>query len=116
MNHPINVRVLADGTPHCEPQEPHAQRGDTVTWQGLVHTGEFHGKILGDKQSGFAASELPTLQIDASKLPMNRARWDSTSSTLTVGAAVATGAYKYSITVAGKTLDPVIIIDLQQEA
>lgn len=111
MNHSIIVKVKDDGTPHCDPQEPHVQPGDTLTWQGMQHNGEFQGKILGDKQSGFAEADLPYLQVDATNRPVTPVKWDSLSSTLTIGDDAERGAYKYSVTVAGKTLDPVIIID-----
>lgn len=111
-DHPIKVRFNANGTPECFPIETAGvQRGDTLTWSGEAHSGVFEGKVLGAKQKNFNAQDLPNLQVDNTKIPVQPATWNSAAPTLTVKANAEFGAYKYSVTVGNHTVDPIVLIE-----
>ena len=122
----IEVKLKADGSVICVPNEQTARRGDRIIWFGLEHTGSFDGKVKGEKQRGFVESDLPALSvakgtvdgalfptatIDASGKQVPKRDWKNGES-LAVRTDAPTGAYKYTVRVKGKKdADPIVIID-----
>lgn len=122
----IEVKLNADGSVICVPNEQTAQRGDRIIWFGLEHTGAFDGKVKGEKQRGFVESDLPSLSVakgtvdgalfptattDASGKQVPKKGWKNGES-LVVRTDSPTGAYKYTVKVKGKKdADPIVIID-----
>ena len=122
----IEVKLKADGSVICVPNEQTAQRGDRIIWFGLEHTGAFDGKVKGEKQRGFVEADLPVLSVakgtvdgavvptattDAAGRQVPKRGW-KTGESLAVRADAPTGAYKYTVKVKGKKdADPIVIID-----
>ena len=107
----VTISVEADGTPVCTPLEITARRGEFIRWVGVEHSGEFIGRIRGEKQKGFKKEDLPRLDIDKSQKPFAPDSWPVADVKVMVKRDAKPGAYKYNITVAGVALDPVVIIE-----
>ena len=107
----VTISVEADGTPVCTPLEITARRGEFIRWVGVAHSGEFVGRIRGEKQKGFKKEELSGLDIDPSEKPFAPVKWPVSNVRVQIKQDAKPGAYKYNITVAGVELDPVVIIE-----
>jgi hypothetical protein len=97
----ITVKIKPDGTPDCSPDVTRVRPGGTIKWAGKAHTGFFTGNAPGPlpfAPHGWAVvSEHPDFH---------------NPDTVQVHPQAATGvSHKYSVTVGGKTLDPIVIID-----
>jgi hypothetical protein len=80
----------------------------------------FEGRVNGPVRQQFTLAEFPAIHPIAGPLPFDSHPWEVIDespgainpSTVNVGAKAQSGVmYKYSITAAGHTLDPIIIVD-----
>jgi hypothetical protein len=96
---PIRVSVDADGTPSATPDSVTACEGETLRWVF----------------QGADAKEFSVLFASADESPFDWKRQTGATVTGTVRAGAAKNGkkteYKYSVDVAGKVLDPQIIIE-----
>ena len=114
VEHQIRISLGPEGKPSCSPCEMPARRGELVRWVGVAHTGEILGRIIGPKQRGYSQPELEAggIEWDPTKKPFSQnGVWGPGSSMLRVNDDAEPGAYKYSVTVNGVVVDPVVIIE-----
>ena len=109
----IEISLGPNGKPVCSPCEMVARRGEIVKWVGVQHTGEILGRIIGPKQHGYTQTELEAgVEWDPTSKPFSQGGvWGPGNSQLQVNADAEPGAYKYSVTVDGVVVDPVVIIE-----
>jgi hypothetical protein len=113
QEHEVTISTDASGKPVCTPLEIAARRGDSVRWVGVNHTGRFLGRIKGSKQRGFTEADIAAgIEADSSKIPFSQGgAWGGAANRLEISKNAEPGAYKYSVTVNGVELDPVVIIE-----
>lgn len=116
----ITVNLKDDGTLECVPIVTHVRPGGSLIWGGKKHKGVFDGRVDGPVRQQFTLAELQAIHPIAGPLPFQPHTWEVIDespgainpSTVNVDAKAQSGVmYKYSITAAGHTLDPIIIID-----
>jgi len=110
-DHIIEVRLKPNGTPVCAPNVVDGVRaGDRLLWTGLQHDGKFEGRIINPTPQHRAGLELKGAPLDAKKIPTSQAEW-KWGEVVTVRKDLEPGVYKYSVTVGGKTIDPIVVTD-----
>jgi plastocyanin len=103
----------------CTPSKLVVQRGDTITFEGLSHSGKFLGHLIGfdvaaAKAHPFTEAELRTVAIDPNKTPCHKDHWQDQEELVVVQEALS-GAYSYQVTVQTPdgpiTSDPIAVVE-----
>lgn len=110
-DHIIEVKLKPNGTPMCAPNVVAGVRaGDRLVWIGLRHVGKFEGRIVDPTPQHRAGLRLNGVQPDPTKIPTSWAKW-KWGEMMTLRKDLEPGVYKYSVTVGGKTIDPIVVTE-----